>query len=111
MHLTAGFAALLADLQAALLRAAPQRPWGTARSGPTLLQVVRDLAFGIVLAKNVKVEPRTELVMNKRKALFVTVLHKPVTPAALSSYAALGVLATTASLLDSMGAESDTGST
>lgn len=115
VHHTPDLAALVAnlqrDLQAALLGAAPQRPWGAARSGPTLLRVVRGLVFNIVLAMNVKVEQRTELVMDKGKAPFVTVLHEPVTPAALSPYAAFGVLATAAVLLDSMGAGGGAGRT
>ncbi len=106
VHLTPGLAALAGemqrDLQAALLGAAPSGPWGTVRSGPLLLRIVRDFTLGIVMATGIRVEQRSELVTGKGRVPCVTVLHEPVTPAALSPFAAFGVLAITGAVLASM---------
>lgn len=90
------------DLHAALLGATPIGPWGSVRSGPILLRVVRDFAFSIVLAKNVKINQRTQVVTGKGRAPYVTVLYEPVTPAALPVSAAFGVLAIAGTVLASM---------
>ena len=97
------------DLQAALLGAAPTGSWGAVRSGPLLLRVVRDFAFSIVLAKAIRVEQRTELVMDNGRIPYITVLHEPITPAALSPNAAFGVFAIAGAVLASMVSNGDAG--
>ena len=72
------------------------------RSGPLLLQVVRDLTFSIVLAKGIRIEQRSELVTDKGRVPYVTALYEPVTPAALPPYAAFGVLAIAGAVLAGM---------
>lgn len=99
------------DLQAALLGGAPTGSWGAVRSGRLLLRVVRDFAFSIVLAKGIKVEQRSELVMGRGRVPYVTVLYEPVTPAALSPRAAFGVLAIAGAVLASMAPNAGAGHT
>ena len=97
------------DLQAALLGAAPVGPWGTVRSGPLLLRIVRDLTISIALARGVRVEPRIELVRGKGTIPSVTAFYEPVTPAALSPFTAFGVLAIAGAVLASAVPNGSTG--
>jgi len=90
--------ALQTDLQAALAGSPPGRSWGGIRSAKGLTIAVRDLTLCIVLAERLKVEPRIELPEPKPGQAYAPI-HQPITPAALLSGTAFGVLASVAAVL------------
>lgn len=89
---------LQTDLQAALAGLPPGRSWGGIRSAKGLTIAVRDLTLCIVLAERLKVEPRIELPEPKPGQAYAPI-HHPITPAALLSGTAFGVLASVAAVL------------
>jgi len=92
---------LQTDLQAALAGSPPGRSWGSIRSATGLTIAVRDLTLCIVLAERLKVEPRIELPEPKPGQTY-TPFYQPITTAALPSRTAFGVLASVATVLETL---------
>jgi len=97
---------LQSDVQAALAGARPSQPWGFLRSAKGLVTAVRHVTFCLILATRVRCEPRIifpEVIPGKAFAP----TPEPITPAALSTRAAYGVLAIAAVALHSLEGSSE----
>jgi len=94
---------LQSDLQAAFTGARPSRSWGFLRSAKGLVTAVRHLTFCLLLATRVRCEPRIILPVIMPGGVLVPAAPEPITPAALSTRTAYGVLAISAAALRSLG--------
>jgi hypothetical protein len=92
---------LQTDLQAALAGSKPRRSWGSIRSATGLTIAVRDLTLCIVLAERLKAEPRVELPAPKLGQAYAPI-YQPITTAALPLRTAFGVLASVATVLQTL---------
>ncbi len=92
---------LQSDLQAALAGSPPKWSWGFVQSANDLTASVRHLTLCMILGTRVKCEPRIDLPEPGPGQVF-TPVHEPLTPAALTHYAAYGVLAIAAVMLRSI---------
>ena len=97
---------LQSDLQAALTGARPRRSWGFLRSANGLVTAVRHLTFCLLLTTRVRCEPRIILPAVMPGEAFAPA-PEPITPAALSTRTAYGVLAIAAAALRSLGGGRD----
>ncbi len=95
--------ALQRDLQAALGGARPIQSWGLLRSAKGLVMAVRHVTFCLILATGVRCEPRIILPKVSPGGVLVPAAPEPITPAALSTRTAYGVLAISAAALRSLG--------
>ena len=89
---------LQADLQLALAGWSPEGPWGSVQSAKGLAIAVCDLTLCIILDLRLKVEPQIELPEPKPGQAYAPI-YEPITPAALSSATAFGILASVAAVL------------
>ena len=92
---------LQSDLQAMLAGEQMERSWGVMRSASTLNTVVSDLTACMVMATRTHYETGIALSDPKPGSAFY-MIGVPITPAALSHYAAYGALAIIAATLDSL---------
>jgi hypothetical protein len=92
---------LQSDLQAALMGAQPSRSWGFLRSAKGLATAVRHMTFCLLMATGVRCEPRIILPEIMPGEAFAPA-PEPITPAALSTRTAYGVLAIAAAALRSL---------
>ena len=90
------------DLQAALTGARPSRSWGLLLSAKGLVTAVRHVTFCLIMATTVRCEPRIILPVMMPGGVLVPGAPEPITPAALSTRAAHGVLAISAAALRSL---------
>ena len=89
------------DLGAALAGLVPGRSWGPARGARVLLAATRALTLSLIQAAGIRIEPRID-VFALASGQVRSPVCEPITLAALTPYAAFGVMAVVASVLDSL---------
>jgi hypothetical protein len=96
------------DALAAFGGAVPRRSWGLVRAANCLIDAIRELAVGIIVATRTKFIPRIEP-PGQQVGQVVAPVYEPITPASLPIYAACDVLGIVAAMLANLEAEGRTG--
>lgn len=92
------------DLLAALTGLPLKRTWGPVASAPELIAITCALTVAIIRSIRVAIEPRLDL-FGLVSGRVRTLVYEPITLAALTQYAAMGVMVVIATVLDSLGSK------